>query len=104
MFLKYPIICSHIYCYSNISLTPRGRNKSYKRIIIDVSPCKHMSPRHLTYVTGNLSYVTRKFANLARYIIDLHYSFNGIGQLCRTRILLVSGYCSPNLLTNCMVI
>ena len=22
MFLKYPIICSHIYCYSNISLTP----------------------------------------------------------------------------------
>ena len=22
MFLKYPIICSHVYCYSNISLTP----------------------------------------------------------------------------------
>ena len=22
MVLKYPIICSHIYCYSNISLTP----------------------------------------------------------------------------------
>ncbi len=22
MFLKYPIICSHIYCYSNITLTP----------------------------------------------------------------------------------
>ena len=22
MFLKYPIMCSHIYCYSNISLTP----------------------------------------------------------------------------------
>jgi hypothetical protein len=22
MFLKYPIICSHIYCYSNLWLTP----------------------------------------------------------------------------------
>ena len=22
MFIKYPIICSHVYCYSNISLTP----------------------------------------------------------------------------------
>ena len=23
-FQKYPIICSHVYCYSNISLTPRA--------------------------------------------------------------------------------
>ena len=23
MFFKYPIICSHVYCYSNHSLTPR---------------------------------------------------------------------------------
>jgi hypothetical protein len=24
MFFKYPIICSHVYCYSNHSLTPGG--------------------------------------------------------------------------------
>jgi hypothetical protein len=26
MFFKYPIICSHVYCYSNHSLTPRVKN------------------------------------------------------------------------------
>ena len=26
MFLKYPIICSHIYCYSNISLTVESQH------------------------------------------------------------------------------
>ena len=27
MFLKYPIICSHVHCYSNISLTPPDKNR-----------------------------------------------------------------------------
>jgi hypothetical protein len=29
MFLKYPIICSHVYCYSNKALTPRGKVALY---------------------------------------------------------------------------
>jgi len=33
MFLKYPIICSHVYCYSNISLHPprEGERKERRR-------------------------------------------------------------------------
>jgi hypothetical protein len=31
MFLKYPIICSHVYCYSNKALTPPRLEKVQKR-------------------------------------------------------------------------
>jgi hypothetical protein len=33
MFLKYPIICSHVYCYSNKALPPpRGKHRNVARL------------------------------------------------------------------------
>lgn len=52
---------------------------------------EHMSPRRLTYVTGNLFFVI--FINIYKSSIvkDFHCSFIDVGRLRRTRMLVVLG-------------
>lgn len=49
---------------------------------------KHMSPRQLTYVTGNLAYVIWKFYK-SNVVINLHCSLIDMEGLQRTHMLVV---------------
>lgn len=48
---------------------------------------KHTSPRDLTLVIGNLSFVIGGLANDSNKLIDLCCSFIDVGQSCRTQCM-----------------
>ena len=72
----------------NLSLMGRGRLALPFHKGLSWKHCKLMSPRQLSYDTGNLSYVTDFFCK-SNTLEDLNCSFIDMGRLCRTCTLIL---------------
>ena len=75
MFLKYHVICSHIYCYWNISLTPLGDIPLLEKSYVKYPTTTSMLPETNLYT---IEWVLSTFPNIG--FIELSSNLNSLHE------------------------